>query len=236
VTRNYKQFCGLACALDRIGERWTLLVVRNLLLGPRRYSDLLEELPGVTTNLLAERLREMTKLGLVVKRRAASPVRATVYELTPAGRALEPALMELGRWGGRFLDRPSKAVTTNVGWALLSLKRRYRGGLTLVVELRVDARDFELAFTPNYLAVTEGRAARPDLSVSGSSDHVLAWLFRAGDARALVNEQKLRVVGAEQAWTALLSAFAPREPSSEEIATHLASRTVLTPADTRSSS
>jgi DNA-binding HxlR family transcriptional regulator len=227
--RNYEQFCGLARALDHVGERWTLLLVRNLLLGPRRYSDLIEELPGLTTNLLAERLRELEELGLVVKRRAPPPIRATVYELTPVGRALEPALMELARWGGRFMDRPRKADTFNLGWALLSLKRRYRGGLMLIAELVVDERHFELAFTPSYLAVTEGRATRPDVSVSGSFAHVRAWLFQGDDARALAEAGELRVEGTETAWTALLSAFAPREPSSEEIATLLASRGVLAP-------
>jgi len=220
--RNYKQFCGLARALDRVGERWTLLVVRNLMLGPRRYTDLLEELPGLTTNLLAERLRELEQMDLVVKRKAPPPVRASVYELTPAGRALEPALMELARWGGRFMDRPTKADTVNVGWALLSLKRRYRGGLTLVAELRIDERVFELAFTPARLTVTEARAVRPDVRVNGRLSHVRAWLFQGSDARALVREGKLGVEGASTAFDALLSAFAEREPSSEEIAPRLA--------------
>src|SRR6187399_3778367 len=159
--RNYKQFCGLARALDRVGERWTLLVVRNLLLGPKRYSDLLESLPGITTNLLAARLREMERLGLVTKRKAPAPVRATVYELAPAGRALEPALMELARWGGRFMDRPGADDTFDVGWALLSLKRRYRGACELVAAFDVDERSFELVFDARYLAVTEGAATRP---------------------------------------------------------------------------
>jgi DNA-binding HxlR family transcriptional regulator len=220
--RNYKQFCGLARALDRVGERWTLLVVRNLMLGPRRYSDLLEELPGLTTNLLAARLRELEQMDLVVKRKTPPPVRATVYELTPAGRALEPALMELARWGGRFMDRPTKADTVNIGWALLSLKRRYHGGLALVAELGVDERIFELAFTPARLSVTEGRAARPDVRVNGRLSHVRAWLFQGADARTLVQEGKLEVEGPATAFDALLSAFAEREPSSEEVPPRLA--------------
>src|SRR6266540_2044275 len=117
--RNYKQFCGLARALDRVGERWTLLIVRNLLLGPKRYSDLLEELPGITTNLLAARLREMVSTGLVEKRKAAAPVRATVYELGATGRALEPAIMELARWGARFMDGPREDDTMNIAWGML---------------------------------------------------------------------------------------------------------------------
>jgi len=215
--RNYKQFCGLARALDHVGERWTLLVVRNLLLGPKRYSDLLEELPGMTTNLLAARLREMERLGLVTKRKAKTPVRATVYELAPSGRALEPALMELARWGARFMDRPGDD-TMNIGWALLSLKRRYRGGHALVAELVVDDRAFELVLEPSYLGVTEGSATRPDVTVRGSLDAIRAWLFLGRDPQALRAEGALSVDRSEAAWQALSTAFAPREASAEAVA------------------
>src|SRR5881392_648998 len=96
--RSYDQQCGLACALDLVGERWTMLVVRNLLLGPLRYSDLLRGLPGITTNLLAKRLREMEELGLVERVREASEAGHT-YRLTAMGAGLEPAVHALGRWG-----------------------------------------------------------------------------------------------------------------------------------------
>lgn len=216
--RKYKQFCGLARALDRVGERWTLLIVRNLLLGPKRYSDLLERLPGLTTNLLAARLREMERLGLVVKRKSAAPVRATVYELAPAGRALEPALMELARWGARFMDRPGEDDTFDMGWALLSLKRRYRGGVELVAAFDIGERSFELAFDARYLAVTEGPATRPNVTVSGDVAAFRAWLFGGADADSLRAEGALAVTASESTWQALCTAFAPREVSSEELA------------------
>src|SRR6187549_2526493 len=92
-SRSYHQFCGLARALDVVGERWTLLLVRNLLLGPRRYGDLLEELPGITTNLLAKRLRALCEHGLVEKTALPPPAAIPVYALTEAGAALEPAIM-----------------------------------------------------------------------------------------------------------------------------------------------
>ncbi|HET9932712.1 MAG TPA: helix-turn-helix domain-containing protein [Polyangiaceae bacterium] len=225
--RKYKQFCGLARALDRIGERWTLLIVRNLLLGPKRYSDLAEELPGITTNLLALRLREMERQELIVKRKAPSPVRATVYELAPLGYALEPALMELARWGGRFLDQPKKEDTLNVGWGLLALKRRYRGGLTQSVELTVGDRCFELTMTPAYLDVKERSATRPDVKVRGDLGAVRGFLFQGADAELMRKRGELVVDGSEAAWQAFKQAFVPREPSSELIAARLASRGVL---------
>src|SRR5215471_6124587 len=102
--RSYRQFCGVARALDLVGERWTLPIVRNLLLGPRRYSDLLAELPGLTTNLLAKRLRELEQGGLIERVQRAGDVAR--YQLTTTGAALEPVVMELARWGGRYMDRP----------------------------------------------------------------------------------------------------------------------------------
>src|SRR3954466_9029782 len=98
--RSYDQFCSVARALDRVGERWTLLIVRNLLLGPRRYSDLLRELPGITTNLLAKRLQELESLGILERVSLPPPAATEAYALTLQGEALEPVVMELGRWGG----------------------------------------------------------------------------------------------------------------------------------------
>jgi DNA-binding HxlR family transcriptional regulator len=205
--RRYDQFCSLARALDRLGERWTLLIVRNLLLGPRRYSDLLVELPGITTNLLAARLKDMEAGGLVTRRTASG--RAVSYELTPVGAALEPAIMELGRWGGRFMDAPKKTDTVNIGWGLLSMKRRYRGGLRAVVEFRVGERRFELGFEPGYLSVRERDAARPELVVSGELSAFQDWLFRNVSAPVLRRSGRLTVTGDARAYKGLLLAFAP---------------------------
>ncbi|HEX7668139.1 MAG TPA: helix-turn-helix domain-containing protein, partial [Polyangiaceae bacterium] len=121
--RSYSQHCGLARALDVVGERWTLLVVRDLLLGPRRYGDLLGSLQGITTNLLAKRLRELTAAGLLEKRKLSPPASGEVYALTEAGLELEPVVMELARWGGRLLAHPRRGDRMDIGWALLSMKR-----------------------------------------------------------------------------------------------------------------
>src|SRR5689334_519503 len=101
--RSYHQFCGLASALDVVGERWTLLIVRNLLLGPLRYSELLHGLPGITTNLLAKRLREMESHGLIERARSSATDSASAYRLTELGAALEPALHALGSWGWNWM-------------------------------------------------------------------------------------------------------------------------------------
>src|SRR5712691_3728539 len=97
--RSYNQYCALARALDVVGERWTLLLVRELLLGPRRYKDLLDGLPGIGTNLLADRLKHLEDAGMIRRVVLPPPAGSAVYELTELGRRLEPAVFELGRWG-----------------------------------------------------------------------------------------------------------------------------------------
>jgi DNA-binding HxlR family transcriptional regulator len=108
-----------------IGERWTLLVVRELLLGPKRYKDLLDGLPGIGTNLLAQRLRELEENGLVRRRRLPAPAGVAVYELTEAGRALEDSVLALGRWGAAFLGVPRTTDRYRPGWYVLSMLARH---------------------------------------------------------------------------------------------------------------
>ena len=205
--RSYDQFCSVARALDHVSERWTLLIVRNLMLGPRRYSDLMTELPGITTNLLAARLRAMETGGLVT-RRAGSPAR---YELTALGAALEPVVVELGRWGANFMDQPRRTDTMNVGWGLLALKRRYRGGVRAVVEFRLGERRFELAFEEARLHVNEREAVRPQLVVTGALEAFQAWLFKGIAAPELQRDGKLTVDGDPAIWRAVQAAFRPND-------------------------
>lgn len=109
--RSYNQFCGLAYALDRVGERWTLLIIRELMAGPRRFKDLLDGLPGISTNLLTERLTELKKSGLIQRRILPPPAGSAVYELTEVGEGLKPALLELGKWGAQFAPASPEGVT-----------------------------------------------------------------------------------------------------------------------------
>lgn len=197
----------MARALDVVSERWTLLIVRNLMLGPRRYSDLMTELPGITTNLLAARLRAMESGGLIAKR-GGHPAR---YELTALGAALEPVVVELGRWGANFMDTPRRGDVTNVGWGLLALKRRYRGGVSAVVELRVGDRRFELVFEAAYLHVKEREAVRPQLIVGGPIEAFQAWLFKGIAGSELQRGGKLTVDGEAAVWRAVQAAFRPND-------------------------
>jgi DNA-binding HxlR family transcriptional regulator len=112
-SRTYGQYCGFARALEVVGERWALLVVRDLLVGPKRFSDLQRGLPGIPSNILTARLKELEESGIVVRRVLPRPSGAIVYELTAAGRELEGPVISLGRWGAKRMGdpRPDEIVT-----------------------------------------------------------------------------------------------------------------------------
>jgi DNA-binding HxlR family transcriptional regulator len=140
--RSYDQYCSAARALDLVGDRWTLLIVRELLAGPRRYTDLHADLPGVSTDVLASRLKDMERDGLTTRRRLPPPGAVYVYELTSRGRELLPVLQALGTWGAPEVGerRPTDAVRAH--WFALPLLRALEGeGL---VEVRLEEGEFHV--------------------------------------------------------------------------------------------
>jgi DNA-binding HxlR family transcriptional regulator len=116
MSKVYAQYCPMAHALDLVGERWSLLVVRELMCGPKRYTDLVATLPGIGTNVLASRLRDLEAGGVVVRRVLPPPAASRVYELTDYGRALRPVMRELAIWGARSLGPPTRGETLFPGW------------------------------------------------------------------------------------------------------------------------
>jgi DNA-binding HxlR family transcriptional regulator len=119
--KHYDQYCPIAHSLGVVGERWTLLVVRELLYGPKRYTDLAAELPGIGTNILAARLKELESAGIVAKKKLPPPWASTVYELTPEGQNLRPVLHELARFGARLMG-PPPADALEPGWLMHALE------------------------------------------------------------------------------------------------------------------
>ncbi|AJP04527.1 transcriptional regulator [Streptomyces cyaneogriseus subsp. noncyanogenus] len=142
--RSYDQYCSVARALDVVGDRWTLLIVRELLAGPRRYTDLHADLPGVSTDVLASRLKDLERDGLATRRRLPPPGAVSVYELTARGRALLPVLQALGSWGSAELGerRPTDAVRAH--WFALPLLRALDGEGEGVVEVRLEEGNFHV--------------------------------------------------------------------------------------------
>lgn len=116
MAKRYEQYCPMAHALDLVGDRWALLVIRELMHGPKRYTDLVERLPGIGTNILATRLRDLERHGLVGRRTLPPPAASKVYELTDYGQALRPAMRELALWGARSLGPPTNESEFFPGW------------------------------------------------------------------------------------------------------------------------
>jgi DNA-binding HxlR family transcriptional regulator len=165
--KTYGQRCPLARALDLIGERWTFLVVRELLLGPRRYTDLLDGLPGVGTNILAARLAALQSAGLVAKRELPVPTAVTVYELTDAGRALAPTVRSLSAWGEQHGAPATDEQAVRPGWILLGVARRGASmGDGRSCELWVGGDVFELAVANGELSVASRPAPSADAVVT----------------------------------------------------------------------
>src|SRR5205085_12111953 len=142
TSRSYDQFCGIARALDLVGERWALLIVRDLILGPKRFTDLRRGLPGIGTNVLAARLKELERGGVVARRALPPPAASVVYELTEYGRALEGPLLALGRWGALSLGAREDGQALRSEWLAVALKAFFRpeaaADLRATIALRFD--------------------------------------------------------------------------------------------------
>jgi DNA-binding HxlR family transcriptional regulator len=176
VSREYAQPCSLAFALDSVGERWSLLIVRELMLGPLRFRDLARAVGGAPTDVLTKRLRDLEADGVVDRRELDGPVAATVYELTELGRGLERPLIELARWGMEL----QKAGDV-VGLAPSSLPNALRVILRPPVKasfdlgLRTEGESYALRARDGWIAGSRGGVGdAPDLTLSGSPIEVVA--------------------------------------------------------------
>ena len=179
--RSYGQYCSVAKALDVIGDRWTLLVIRELLLqGPCRYTDLKNGLPGIATNLLSDRLRELEAAGLVLREEAAPPVATTLFRLTEAGAGLEPALEALGAWGIRYMTQPADCDEFRSHWLTfpvsLFLHDREPDGLALSIELHPGGRPAVIEVSGGEVRTRLGETPSPDLVLEGSPRLILGLL------------------------------------------------------------
>ncbi|MGI5125397.1 winged helix-turn-helix transcriptional regulator [Pseudonocardia sp. CA-107938] len=163
--RSYDDPCGIARALDVIGERWALLVVRELLLGPKRFSDLVRGLPGTSQNVLSQRLRDLVDAQVVGRRRLGPPVSAQVYELTERGRALRPVVVELGRWGGRIAAGTSGELSPDA--FAIALLTTFAGAPDSRIELRIDDDVIGVTITDGQVDVARGAPDRPDAVLTG---------------------------------------------------------------------
>src|ERR1700728_4755327 len=166
-TRRYDDPCGIARALDVVGDRWAMLVVREVIFGPKRFSQLRDGLHGVSPNVLSQRLRDLEEAGIVRRDALDPPAGVAVYELTPRGLALEPILLELGRWGSR--EPLPAAGRLSASAVLLALKTVFdpaaAADADAVFALRIDGDWYGVTVADGSIGIAHGRSARPAVTL-----------------------------------------------------------------------
>ena len=197
--RSYGQYCALARALDVVGDRWTLLIVRELgLRGPSRYTDLRHGLPGIATNMLADRLREMEENGIVRREEAPPPVATTLFSLTERGEELKPALFALGRWGAPLMGERSDDDEFRSHWLKYPLEELFADAdpeqPPVTVELRTGDEPVVVETDDGAIRVHAGSAEHADAVVTGEPEVVIGLLRGRFDLRS-AKSRGLRVDG-----------------------------------------
>jgi DNA-binding HxlR family transcriptional regulator len=217
--REYGQPCSLACALDQVGERWSVLVIRELLLGPLRFSELDRAVGGAPTDVLTKRLRDLEEAGIVGRVELEPPASATAYELTALGRGLERPLLELGRWGLSFHD---PATVADMPPAMLPnalcVTLRPPPEVGMRIGLRTGDREYELTVEDGWVRARRGAATDPRLRISGTPWEVMATLVAGAEPGELGAEVEGDVGTLEEirAWVSLPDAH--REGAEAEVA------------------
>jgi DNA-binding HxlR family transcriptional regulator len=222
--RSYRQYCALARTLDLLGDRWTLLIIRELAVRPCRYTDLRDGLPGIATNLLADRLRELQAAGVISAEYAPAPVASTLYALTDWGAGLRPILIALGRWGAaRLLPDGRHGDHFRSHWASLGAEAVYAdadlSGLA-PVSILIDAGGDPVLLTagpPGFTTTPATVRTQADITLAGEPDTVVALLNGRLHPDQLDPDQRAALHADDDAlrrFTALTDrARAAREPS-----------------------
>jgi DNA-binding HxlR family transcriptional regulator len=179
--RSYGQYCSLAKALDVVGDRWTLLIVRELLLrGASRYTDLRNGLPGIATNLLADRLRELEQANIVRREEAPPPVATTLFRLTERGEELRTVLLELGRWGAPLMAEPNSGEEFRCHWLAvpveLYLTDRTPERPPVQIEARIGGEPIVIETADGRAHTRLGGAVHPDALIAGTPQLVAGVL------------------------------------------------------------
>ena len=213
--RTYCDGCAAAHALDIVGERWALLVVRELLLGPKRFTDLRTGLPSVSPNVLAQRLRELEQAGVVRRRKLPPPAGSRVYELTDWGMELEPVITQLGRWGARSPSLPLDAKMS-VDSLVLALRTMFdphaADGLRASYELRLGEDRFCAVVTDGHLEIVRRDAEWPDATIETDPDTLAALVFKGRQLDEALRSGDLKLEGDKSTVARFLTLFPLPEP------------------------
>jgi DNA-binding HxlR family transcriptional regulator len=214
--RTYDDGCAAAHALDLVGERWALLVVRELLLGPKRFTDLRAGLPGASPNVLAQRLRELEGAGVVRRRKLPPPAASRVYELTEWGTELEPVIIRLGRWGVRSPSKPRDAELS-VDSLILSFRTMFdpqqAEGLVASYELRLGDDVFRADVAEGHFEIERGVADRPDAIVETDPATLAALVYEGRKFAEALRSEDVKTEGDIQVVERFVSLFPLPEPA-----------------------
>jgi DNA-binding HxlR family transcriptional regulator len=209
-TRTQPDGCGIAHASDLIGQRWALLVVRELLLGPKRFTDLRAGIPDISPNVLGQRLRELEDSGIVTRRKLAPPAAAQVYDLTEWARQLEPAVLALGRWATASSSFP-RGAPMGPDSLVLALKSTFQpekaDGLDATYELRLGELPFRITVKGGKFVAARGEAENPDAVVESDPNTIAGVVFRGNPLRKAVDSGEIEIDGSRQAANALFRAL-----------------------------
>jgi DNA-binding HxlR family transcriptional regulator/putative sterol carrier protein len=215
--RTYNQYCATARTLDVVGERWTLLLIRELLTGPKRFGDLLANLPGMGTGLLAARLKYLQDEGLVRQTTLPPPARTPAYALTEAGAELGPAVMALARWGMKWaLTSRSEGDAFRPGWAVLGMQAMFdadaAADLRVVYEFRVDDEVFHARIEDGTIESVHGPAQRPDVVVNTTAEAFIELAAGRLSLAEAVRDGSTSVSGDQRAARKLRGLFRRPQP------------------------
>lgn len=191
--RTYGDVCGVARALDLVGERWTLMIVRELLLGPKRFTDLRSGLPHVGPDVLTQRLKDMDAAGLVRRRTLPPPAAAKVYELTDLGRRLEPVIMALGDFGSVLTIPEDCPMQMSFDSHILSLRTLFRPELAtdMRVQLWLDDQPFAAVVAQGAFTIDRGELEDPDVTIEGPAGELIG----VAHGRMALADSTLRISG-----------------------------------------
>jgi DNA-binding HxlR family transcriptional regulator/putative sterol carrier protein len=216
TTRTYDDGCAAAHALDLVGERWALLVVRELLLGPKRFTDLRSGLPHASPNVLAQRLRDLEAAGVVRRGKLPPPAASKIYELTEWGRDLEPVIIALGRWGVRSPTKPPDAEL-GVDSLILSFRTMFdpdrAEGLDAGYEFRLGEDRFRAEVAEGRLEIARGTAEKPDATVEADAGTLAALIYDDLELDDTLSSGDLRIKGDRAAVERFLALFPLPEPA-----------------------
>ena len=214
--RTYDDGCAAAHALDLVGERWALLVVRELLLGPKRFTDLRAGLPHASPNVLAQRLRDLEAAGVVRRGKLPPPAASKIYELTDWGMELEPVIIRLGRWGARSPSRPRDAGLS-IDSLILSFRAmfdpRAAEGVEAIYELRLGEDRFRAVVTEGRFEIARGGAERPEAIIETDPATLAALVYEGRPLAEALRSGDVEIEGEESAVARFLGLFTLPEPA-----------------------